>query len=118
MIEIDLLRAGTHVTAVPGDIAREKAGPFDYHVSVHRFHLPNQYSVYPIRVEQRLPVVEIPLLPQDPPVLLDLQAAFNRAYEAGPCRKRIVYGEDPVEPPLQPGQAAWLQALIQAAPAS
>ncbi len=40
LIEIDLLRKGTHVTAVPRDVARAKAGPSDYHVSVHRFDRP------------------------------------------------------------------------------
>jgi hypothetical protein len=118
LIEIDLLRDGTHVTAIPGDIARERAGPFDYHVSVRRFHLPKEFAIYPIRLEQRLPVVEIPLLPEDPSVLLDLQAAFNRAYDAGPYRKRISYGADPIEPLLQPEQAEWVKALLQAAAAS
>jgi hypothetical protein len=107
LIEIDLLRAGTHVTAVPKDIAKEKAGPFDYHVSVHRFDRPKDFLVYPIRLQQRLPVITVPLLPEDPPVQLDLQAAFNRAYDAGPYRKAIWYGKDPIEPPLQPDQAAW-----------
>ncbi len=112
LIEIDLLRGGTHVTAVPRDIARDKAGPYDYHVSVHRFNLPRDYFVYPIRLQQRLPVIEIPLLPEDPSVLLDLQAAFNRAYDAGPYRKRILYGEDPIEPPLEIEQTEWAKAIL------
>jgi hypothetical protein len=115
LIEIDFLRDGTHVTAVPRELAREKAGPFDYHVSVHHFNLPREYSVYPIRLEQRLPGIEIPLLPEDPSVLLDLQAAFNSAYDAGPYRKRISYGEDPIEPPLRIEQAGWIKAILQAA---
>ena len=99
LIEIDLLCAGTHVTAVPRDIAREEAGPFDYHVSIHRFDRPKEYLVYPIRLGERLPAIEVPLLAQDPAVLLDLQTAFDRAYDAGPYRKRIRYGEDPIDPP-------------------
>jgi hypothetical protein len=113
LIEIDLLRKGTHVTAVPRDLAREEAGPFDYHVSVHRFDRPKDYFFYPIRLEQRLPAIMIPLLPGDPEVLLDLQAAFNRAYDAGPYRKRIRYGEDPIKPPLRPEQAQWAKALMK-----
>jgi hypothetical protein len=113
LIEIDLLRKGTHVTAVPRDLAREKAAPFDYHVSVHRFDRPQDYFFYPIRLEQRLPAIMIPLLPGDPEVVLDLQAAFNRAYEAGPYRKRIRYGEDPIRPALRPDQAEWAKALMK-----
>jgi hypothetical protein len=114
LIEIDLLRGGTHITAVPVDLAREKAGPFDYHVSVHRFDVPKAYFVYPIRMQERQPIIRIPLLPGDPSVRLDLQAAFSRAYDAGPYRKRILYGEDLIEPPLQAGQDSWAKAVLEA----
>jgi hypothetical protein len=113
LVEIDLLRKGTHVTAVPRDIARDKAGPFDYHVSIHRYDRPNDYFVYPIRLEQRLPVIAIPLLPGDREVLLDLKAAFDRAYDAGPYRKRIRYGEDPIKPALRPEQAEWARSIVK-----
>ena len=118
LIEIDLLRKGAHVTAVPRDVARAKAGPYDYHVSVHRFDRPKDYSVYPIRLEQRLPVITIPLLPEDPEVLLDLQAAFTRAYDIGPYRKTIRYGEDPIKPPLRREQAEWAQTILKPTSAS
>jgi hypothetical protein len=115
LIEIDLLRKGTHVTAAPRDLAREKAGAFDYHVSIHRFDRPQEYFVYPIRLEQRLPAIKVPLLPADPEVLLDLQAAFNRAYDAGPFRRRIRYGGDPIRPPLRPEQARWVESILKPA---
>jgi hypothetical protein len=115
LIEIDLLRKGTHVTAVPRGLARAKAGPYDYHVSVHRFDRPKDYFVYPIHLEQRLPVIAIPLLPEDPEVLLDLQAAFDRTYDMGPYHKRIRYGEDPIKPPLPREQAAWAKTILKPA---
>jgi hypothetical protein len=117
LVEIDLLRGGTHVTAVPRDLARTKAGPCDYHVSVHRFDRPKDFFVYPIHLEQRLPVIAIPLLPEDPEVLLDLQAAFNRVYDGGPYRKRIRNGEDPIKPPLRRDQAEWVKTLLKPASA-
>ena len=100
LIEIDLLRAGTHVTAVPRDIAKEKAGPFDYHVSVHRFDRPKELSrlsdptATAVARRSRSRCCRT-----DPPVQLDLQAAFNRAYDAGPYRKTIWYGEGPDRSP-------------------
>jgi hypothetical protein len=114
LIEIDLLRKGAHVTAVPRALARTKAGPFDYHVSIHRFDRPGDFFVYPIRLEQSLPVISIPLLPGDPEVLLDVQAAFNMAYDAGPYQKRIRYGEDPIRPSLPPEQAKWARSIVKA----
>ena len=112
LVEIDLLRDGAHTTAVPHWPAREKAGPYDYHVSIHRFDRPQEYLVYPISVERRLPVIRIPLLPGDPAVPLDLQAVFQRAYDAGPYRRAVRYGEDVIDPPLPSAQAAWAAQLI------
>jgi Protein of unknown function (DUF4058) len=114
LVEIDLLRGGQHATAVPRELAVERAGPFDYHVSVHRFDRPGDYFVYPIRLGERLPVLAVPLLPGDPDVPLDLQAAFNRAYDIGPYRRAIRYGHDPIVPPLRPEQEAWATQVLGA----
>lgn len=113
LVEIDLLRRGTHSSAIPRDLARAKAGAFDYHVSVHRFDRPNDFFIYPIPLEQRLPVIAIPLLPGDPDVPLDLQAVFDRAYEAGPYAREVDYGVDPIVPRLRPDQAKWAAARIK-----
>ncbi len=43
-------------------------------------------------------MIAVPLLPPEPAVLLDLQAAFDRAYDAGPYRKAVWYGEDAIDP--------------------
>jgi hypothetical protein len=114
LVEIDLLRRGTHSTAIPRDLARAKAGAFDYHVSVHRFDRPNDFFIYPILLEQRLPVLAIPLLPGDPDATLDLQAVFDRAYDAGPYAREVDYGADPIVPRLRPDQAKWAAARIKA----
>ena len=63
--------------------------------------------------EERLPILAIPLLPGDPDVRLDLQAAFNQAYDAGPYRKRIRYGEDSIRPSLRPEQAGWAKSITK-----
>jgi hypothetical protein len=112
LVEIDLLRGGTHATALPKQLAVGKTGPFDYHISVHRFDRPNDYFVYPIALEQRLPAIAIPLLPGDPDIPFDLQAGFDRAYDAGPYQRVIRYGVDPIIPPLSPERAEWAAALI------
>jgi len=114
LVEIDLLRSGTHTSAVPKELAEAKAGPFDYHVSIHRFDRLNDYLIYPIRMEERLPAIAIPLLPGDPDVSLDLQVAFDRAYDAGPYPREIDYSRDRVRPRLRPEQSAWAEKLIKA----
>jgi hypothetical protein len=113
LVEIDLLRAGQHTTTVPRQRARAEAGPFDYHVCVRRGTRRGKFSVFPIRMDQTLPTVSIPLLPEEPPVLLDLQAAFDRAYDGGPYRRRIHYGHDRIVPPLTPEQSTWANELLR-----
>jgi hypothetical protein len=106
LVEMDLLRGGEHATAVPKDLALTEAGP-----SVRRFDRQDEFLVYPIGLEQRLPTIDLPLLPDDPGVPLDLQALLDRAYDAGPYRREIRYGEDAFVPPLRPDQAAWAAAI-------
>jgi hypothetical protein len=112
LVEIDLLRAGEHTTAVPRDRAIEKAGRFDYHVCIHRFDNWEDYFVYPIQLPEPLPEIAIPLLPGDGEVLLDLQAAINRAYDAGPYRREIDYAKDKIVPPLPPKLAKWAKGIV------
>ncbi len=117
LVEIDLLRGGEHVTAVPFDLAVEACGAFDYHVSIHDFDDLETFFVYPIKLEESLPPIDIPLLPGDRPVTLDLQSVFDRCYDAGPYLREIRYGEDAVIPPLDPDQAAWAAKLVRIAQA-
>ncbi len=113
LVEIDLLRAGQHTTAVPLDRAVEKTGPFDYHVCVHHFDNLEDYFVYPFRLQDRLPEIAVPLLPGDAPVAVDLQAVFERCYDSGPYRRRVRYRESTVVPPLRPEQAEWVTNVLR-----
>ena len=83
LVEIDLLRGGAYTAAVPRESVEAKAGPFDYVISIHRYVRPQEYSVNPISMTQRLPQIAIPLLPGDSDVPLDFQAVFDRAYDDG-----------------------------------
>jgi uncharacterized protein DUF4058 len=115
VIEVDLLRGGEHTTAVPREAALDACGPFDYHVSVRPFDDLETLYVYPIRFADRLPAVDIPLLPGDPSVTIDLQSVFNRCYDCSPYAREIRYGEDAVIPSLPPEQAAWVETIVPAA---
>jgi hypothetical protein len=107
LVEIDLLRGGAFTTAVPRKRAVEEAGLFDYHVCIHRYDELGKFFVYPIPLRQRLPQIAIPLSPGDGPVNLDLQAVFDRCYEAGPYARLSPYVGRTPEPPLSPEDAVW-----------
>lgn len=111
LVEIDLLRGGRHTTAVPLDRLREAAGPFDYHVSIHRSDRFEDFLVYPIRLPDPLPEIAVPLLPGDPDVAVDLQKLFDRAYDVGPYRRRVRYREASPVPPLPYVYHNWVRDL-------
>jgi hypothetical protein len=113
LVEIDLLRAGHHSTAVPLEPALAACGPFDYHVSVHGFDDIETFRVYPMHLEEPLATIEVPLLPGDGAVLLDLQAVFDRCYDAGPYSREIDYSESQVVPALGADQAVWVTEILR-----
>jgi hypothetical protein len=113
LVEIDLLRGGAHTTRVLLDRLRRKAGPFDYHVSVHRFDQPGRFFVYPWQLAEPLPVIGVPLMPDDGEVSLDLQAVFTRCYDTGPYRRRIVYDPARIVPALSPEKTEWVKQVLR-----
>lgn len=111
LVEIDLLRGGTHVVAMPQADA-DRAGFFDYLVCVSA--VPDRgkrFVLYPTTVRQRLPRLAIPLKSSDEHVTLDLQPIFDRIYEAGDYADRIQYTK-PCVPRLRPDDQAWSRQLI------
>jgi hypothetical protein len=116
LVEIDLLRAGEHTTAVPLKRLKRKVRRFDYHVCIHHFDSLEEYFVYPVGLSDPLPEIHIPLLPADPPVRLELQTVFTRTYDAGPYKHEIDYAHDTPVPALTTKQQEWLQQLLQSHP--
>jgi hypothetical protein len=58
-----------------------------------------------------LPRVRVPLTGEHPDVILDLQAAFDHTYDAGPYKRRVDYRQEP-DPPLSDADAAWAAELL------
>jgi hypothetical protein len=114
LVEIDLLRAGQHVTSVPRKEMLKRCKKWDYHVCVHQFDKPRDFFVYPILLPQRLPTIFIPLLPGNKPIAIDLQATFDRCYDAGPYRREVDYSQNPPPPSLEPERMAWLKSILSA----
>jgi hypothetical protein len=111
LVEIDLLRSGQHVLAVPEWAARRRAD-FDYLVCVNRATgLRDLFDLYFHKLRQRLPRIRIPLAAGDPDVVLDLQAVINQTYEAGRYRDRLRYDSACV-PPLRHEDQQWANDLV------
>lgn len=114
LVEIDLLRGGIHTTAVPLEHALKKTGPFDYHVCIRHFDNLENYFVYPIQLQDRLPEVAVPLLPGHTAVPIDLQAMLDHCYDTGAYRRHVRYADTTPVPPLRTEQAEWAAPLLRA----
>jgi hypothetical protein len=105
-VEIDLLR-GRHMVEVP-----KKVGQYEYLVHVSERRLRPRGLLYPIRLMQRLPIIPIPLKPNDPGARLDLQAVLDSAYDRAGYDMEIDYCKEP-RPPLDGELAASADQLLR-----
>lgn len=114
LIEIDLLRTGPHVLAVP-EMYPRSCGPYDYITCVNRAGGQREdFEFYRTRLRQRLPRILVPLADNDPDVVLDLQTVVAFTYDKDRYRERVRY-DRPCVPPLPPEDQAWADELIRAA---
>lgn len=83
LVEIDLIRAGSHVLPFDPQILKGDKHGAAYHVCVCPAHGYASKEIYPIHLRSRLPAFTIPLRAKDKRVVLDLQPLVDRAYEKG-----------------------------------
>lgn len=113
LVEIDLLRAGPrpfpfHADLLPADHRTP------YHAWVARGTAAGKSEVYRIPLAERLPVLRIPLRPNDKDVPLDLQMLIEQCYQNGAYDKDLDYQRDP-DPPLAGPDQRWADALLRRA---
>ncbi|MBM3224875.1 MAG: DUF4058 family protein [Candidatus Tectomicrobia bacterium] len=112
LVEIDLLRHGPHVLAVPVEFANQQQ-PYDYLVCVNRAaDWRGRFQLYPRRLRDRLPRIRLPLAASGPDVVLDLQAVLVRTYEAGGYADGMDYTV-PCVPSLSAEDQDWANGLIR-----
>jgi hypothetical protein len=112
LVEIDLLRHGTHQLRVPRRHARQLA-PYDYLICVPRASQRSDVELYARHLRERLPRILLPLVTPDMDVVLDLQAVLERVYYEGRFYLRIDY-DQPCQPRLSAEDQAWATQQWQA----
>jgi hypothetical protein len=108
LMEIDLLRAGERVPM------QQSLPNASYFVLLSRVETRPLMDVWPIALSAPLPTVPVPLLPGDPDVLLDLQAAFTATYDLLGYDLIIDYTLPPVVP-LSEAETAWVETRLREA---
>lgn len=103
LLEIDLLRGGERIELIG------KLPPAPYFVFLSRWQRRPVTEVYAVQLRQPLPRVPAPLLPPDPDVILDLQAAVYACFQLVGYERLLNYATPPPPPELSPEDAAWVQ---------
>jgi hypothetical protein len=109
-MEIDLLRDGEN----PLRDCFPDLLPTPYFVFVGRKTITGRKEEgYPIRLQDRLPTIGLPLGGERPDLPLDLAAAFHSAYDLTTGGRPIDYKTETIpEPALMPDDVAWSANLL------
>jgi len=109
LLEIDLLRKGKRVPM------RQPLPASPYFVFLSRYQKRPIMDVWPVALEESLPIVPVPLLYGDADVRLDLQKAFADVYDAIGLDLLLNYATAPDVPIEDATQAQWAVELLEKA---
>jgi len=105
LVEIDLLRGGEKVDFY------SNSDP-DYLVQVTD-QFKDEVLAWHIDIFDKLPTVPVPLLPEDAPLILDLQAVFNRTFKSTTLPRALTYEMSELHPPLKdPGKIERMKSFL------
>jgi hypothetical protein len=108
LIEIDLLRKGRRLPM------RRKLPEAEYFVFVSRAGQRPLTGIWPVRLQDPLPDVPVPLLKDDSDAVLDLQAALANVYDCLRYDLEVDYRHPP-DIPFTKSQAARAAAYVRSA---
>jgi hypothetical protein len=110
IVEIDLVMQGKPTLTY----SRDGLPEYDYAVTVTRPNAPDRYEIYTATLQKKLPKFKLPLAADDRDALLDLQAAFARAYDLGTFANQINYKTSPPpDVPLTDAHKTWAEELLK-----
>jgi hypothetical protein len=104
LVEIDLLRGGNPMP-VMGKVRS------DYRILVSRAEQRPEAELYPFDLRDRIPCFALPLKPEDPEPVVDLQDLMQQIYQFAALDFAIDYTTQP-SPSLNRENFAWVQTLL------
>jgi hypothetical protein len=109
LIELDLLRGG----ARPGSEVADEPVEAEYILLVNRAGGQRVSEIWPVALNEQLPILPVPLVSPDPDVPLDLNAAIHAVYADSRYDTRIDYRRPIPPPPLRSAMAEWFGSWRQ-----
>ena len=114
LLTIDLIRRGQRSLPSSASPVSETLVQADYLVTLLR-GVDYRMQAWPVRLQNPLPVVAVPLRHPDPDVPLDLNGILAAVYDEAGYDLTIDYTAAPPAPSLDDGTAAWLERQLQSA---
>jgi hypothetical protein len=111
LVEIDLVREGNWRALMKPHVCPARAVS-TYRVTVRIAATPRRAYVYPIRIQDALPEIQIPLRPSDPKLMLPLQPMIESIYTDGRFGQTVDYARQ-LEPPLSDDDYRFAQDRIK-----
>ena len=108
LVEIDLVLQGQPTL----EYSRDGLPDWDYAVTVTRSTQAERYEIYTATLQKKLPRYRLPLAADDRDTVLNLHAAFTRAFDQGDFASKIDYHRDPPTA-LPPDKREWLNGLLK-----
>lgn len=105
LIELDLLRRGTCPFAHP------QMPEVPYEIALTRAH-SSRMDVWPLKLQDALPIIPVPLRSPDPDAVLDLPAVIREVYDEAAYDLSVNYNELPPPPVLSEVDKQWLKTLL------
>ena len=108
LLEIDLIRRGARPTNLP------QAPQTSYLVTLTRSH-NRMIELWPIRLQDPLPMLPVPLSAPDVDVPLELDEILAAIYDEAAYDLSIDYSAPPPPPLLSDEDASWMKSLLEKA---
>lgn len=111
LVELDFLRGGQRLPM--GDSLPDG----DYYAIVSPARSRPRADVYAWVLPSRFPKIKVPLLEEDPAVVLDLQEVFEKAYEDGDFARMLIHERGKELSPAPPSpQRTWIDGILKGIP--
>jgi len=110
LVEIDLIRQGDFILAVPPDDVPVELQP-PYLFCIRRAQYPGRAELFHAPLRDPLPNIPVPLRPKDADVVVQLQPLIDQCYRGG-RHDKTDYRQEPT-PRLSTGDADWADQLLR-----
>lgn len=109
LLELDLLRGGQRLSLI------DSLPEAPYFIFLSRADSRTQLEIWPLHLQEPIPILPVPLLEPDPDVPLDLGRAIQVIYDRAAYDLRIDYHQPPPPPELAVEETVWLEKQLRTA---